>query len=332
MGSGARADVVVFSPDGAYLLSGSSDGFVEAYDVSTGRIATTLEYQAKEEFLLHDTGITALAFSRDGVLLASGTSSGEIKLWDFATGTCLHKLSQAHSKTVTSLQFSPDGTQLLSSSQDHTVRIHGLKSGRVLKEFRHQSGPVASAVFADDASSVITAAEDGVLRVWSAKSAEMTGEIALSPTASVPVPLTGVVPLPHRPDAFVVQSRSDVVKTVLPRTEVIVQTYTAAAVAAGTASSSTSTSSASSASSSVAGKASGPAHKTSDLVFASPSAKGKLLFAASPDAVVYCFDTESGRLLHAYKGHAQELLALATHPVRSMVATSSADGQIKLWT
>ena len=37
---------------------------------------------------------------------------------------------------VTCLQFSKDNSQLLSASFDMTVRVHGLKSGKTLKEFR----------------------------------------------------------------------------------------------------------------------------------------------------------------------------------------------------
>ena len=37
---------------------------------------------------------------------------------------------------MTCLQFSKDNSQLLSASFDMTVRVHGLKSGKTLKEFR----------------------------------------------------------------------------------------------------------------------------------------------------------------------------------------------------
>jgi WD40 repeat protein len=39
-------------------------------------------------------------------------------------------------KGVTSVTFARDGTQVLTTSFDHTARIHGLKSGKTLKEFR----------------------------------------------------------------------------------------------------------------------------------------------------------------------------------------------------
>jgi WD40 repeat protein len=66
---------------------------------------------------------------------------------------------------VTSLAFSRDGSQLLSSSFDATARVHGLKSGKMLKEFRGHTSYVNHAIYSGDGSKVVTASTDGTVKV-----------------------------------------------------------------------------------------------------------------------------------------------------------------------
>jgi WD40 repeat protein len=62
--------------------------------------------------------------------------SVQLKVWRLATGVCLRKFAPAHPQGITSVQFTKDSTQVLTSSYDTTLRMHGLKSGKTLKEFR----------------------------------------------------------------------------------------------------------------------------------------------------------------------------------------------------
>ena len=48
----------------------------------------------------------------------------------------MRRFERAHSKGVTSVAFSRDGQQILSGSFDSSIKVHGLKSGKQLKEFR----------------------------------------------------------------------------------------------------------------------------------------------------------------------------------------------------
>lgn len=75
-------------------------------------------------------------------------------MWKVRTGQCLRKYERAHTQGVTSISFSKDGTHVLSSSYDGLVRVHGIKSGKMLKELRGHTSYVNDAIYSPDGSQV----------------------------------------------------------------------------------------------------------------------------------------------------------------------------------
>ena len=63
------------------------------------------------------------------------------------------------------MEFSRDSGQLLSASYDMTIRIHGLKSGKTLKEFRGHTSFVNMVTFVPDSPHVVSASSDGSVKV-----------------------------------------------------------------------------------------------------------------------------------------------------------------------
>ena len=82
---------------------------------------------------------------------------------------------------VKSVGFTLDGTSVCSAGSDGVVKLHGLRSGRTLRDFRGHEGEVGVAVFVrrngaststgDAAARLVSGGSDGCVKVWDVKTA-----------------------------------------------------------------------------------------------------------------------------------------------------------------
>lgn len=141
------------------------DGFIEVWNYLTGKLRKDLKYQAEENLMSMDQSVICLSFSHDSELLASGSTDGKIAIWKLQTGICTRRFSPAHSQGVTSLCFSKDASQILSCSYDHSVKIHNVKSGKLVKSFQGHTSFVNSVMYNSDNTFILSASSDGEVKV-----------------------------------------------------------------------------------------------------------------------------------------------------------------------
>jgi WD40 repeat protein len=139
---------VGYSPDSKQIASGSKDGTVRVWDVSTGERRT---YRADSGWIhsvafspdgtqiaadrtlinlstgsytrLGDNLVSSWAFSADGRFMASGTYyPAGCQIWDASTHQSIVQLV-GHIADVDSVAFFPDGKQIMSASEDGTIRV-----------------------------------------------------------------------------------------------------------------------------------------------------------------------------------------------------------------
>ncbi|KAJ7939390.1 WD40-repeat-containing domain protein, partial [Mycena leptocephala] len=213
---------VAFSPDGARIVSGSSDKTICVWDARTcealmepilghtesvwsvafspdgARIAsgsddkTILVWDARtcealmEPILGHTESVWSVAFSPDGARIASGSDDKTILVWDARTGEALIEPIQDHTDSVWSVAFSPDGARIASGSYDNTIRVWDARTGKaVMEPIRGHTGSVWSVAFSPDGARIVSGSHDKTIRVWDASMGEPVMQPIQGHTGSV---------------------------------------------------------------------------------------------------------------------------------------------------
>jgi len=152
---------VAYSPDGRYVLSGSSDDTLKLWNVSSGAEIRT--------FQGHTDSVRSVAFSPDGSYALSGSNDGTLKLWEVSSGDEIRTF-QGHTGWVQSVAFSPDGRYALSGSQDKTLKLWKVSSGDEIRTFQGHTGWVESVAFSPDGRYALSGSQDKTLKLWDVSS------------------------------------------------------------------------------------------------------------------------------------------------------------------
>ncbi|WP_225885327.1 NB-ARC domain-containing protein [Leptolyngbya sp. KIOST-1] len=148
---------VAYSPDGQWLATGSDDGTIRLWQVSTG--------QCHKTFIGHTAWVRSVVFSPNGQWLATGSNDTTIRLWQVSTGQC-HKTFTGHSVRVSSVIFSPNGQWMATSSDDATIRLWEVSTGQCHRTFTGHTNSVRSVVFSPDGQWLATGSDDATIRLW----------------------------------------------------------------------------------------------------------------------------------------------------------------------
>ncbi|RKU19182.1 hypothetical protein C6503_08160 [Candidatus Poribacteria bacterium] len=163
---------LAFSPDGRWLVSGTTEGEIRMWDVATGEALTVfseLTEPMEQEHLRH---ISALAFSPDRALLAAGTPS-QLHLWNVRTGHKLFSVSTVHKRGWRTyhdypgpLVFSPDGAIFVSGHGSGTIQLWDAKTGDRIAALDGHTQQVKTLKFSPDGEMLVSTAQDGTIFLW----------------------------------------------------------------------------------------------------------------------------------------------------------------------
>ena len=155
---------VSWSPEGNLIATGSNEGIVKLWNVTSRKLEAELPD--------HKGDVLNLAWSPDGRFLASGGGSSigkvsdqVIRVWDVNAGSILCSLA-GHTGFIADIAWSPDSTRLASVSQDNTVKVWEISSGRLISNIEAHTHNTRGVAFSPDGRILVSNSWDETLRFW----------------------------------------------------------------------------------------------------------------------------------------------------------------------
>ena len=169
---------VNFSPDSAYLLTGSNDCTARVFDVSNGSLLMVLRG--------HEDQIRTAKFCPNQTWILTSSDDRTARIWDFANAQNTRATSavpeqfvcpkyftlEGHGPQVLAADFHPEGNMVATASSDRSACIWDLSpaaSGEKPKRVQRLTGHsdwIQEIQFSAAGDMMVTASADHTARVW----------------------------------------------------------------------------------------------------------------------------------------------------------------------
>lgn len=151
---------VVISSDGQYALSGSWDGTLRLWEISSGRCT--------RRFVDHSKDVLSVAFSADNRQIVSGSRDRTVKLWN-TLGECKYTIQEdGHQDWVACVRFSPSQSApvIVSAGWDKLVKVWSLANCRLRTDLVGHTGYLNTVTISPDGSLCASGGKDGIAMLW----------------------------------------------------------------------------------------------------------------------------------------------------------------------
>lgn len=152
---------VVLSSDGQFALSGSWDGTLRLWDLSSG--------ETTRQFIGHEKDVLSVAFSADNRHIVSGSRDKTLRLWN-TLGECKHVFGaeEGHKDWVSCVRFPPvmEDPIIVSCGWDKTVKVWRLSTLKLKTNLVGHTGYVSTVTVSPDGSLCASGGKDKVAMLW----------------------------------------------------------------------------------------------------------------------------------------------------------------------
>jgi guanine nucleotide-binding protein subunit beta-2-like 1 protein len=154
---------VASSMDGKYALTGSWDGTLRLWDLTTGNTTVT--------FVGHKKDVLSVAFSVDNRQIVSGSRDKTINLWN-TLGQLKFSIDSsnvdAHTGWVSCVRFSPDvqNASVVSCGWDKMVKVWKLAQCQMQHNLDGHQEYVNTVTVSPDGSLCASGGKDGIAMLW----------------------------------------------------------------------------------------------------------------------------------------------------------------------
>ncbi|VUZ55738.1 unnamed protein product [Hymenolepis diminuta] len=170
----AHISAVCFARNMSFVFSGSTDGALKSWNLSTEASESSKMLQRGDVVGdAHEGAINCIHVSANGRSLATGSRDKTAKLWSLDGFIGRKDLQpklvgvlKGHSRGVWSVRFSEYDRILLTASGDHDLRLWNLKNLSCIQTFEGHEEPVYRAEFISKGRQILSCDQRGLVRLW----------------------------------------------------------------------------------------------------------------------------------------------------------------------
>ncbi|HUE69438.1 MAG TPA: hypothetical protein VMP01_01005 [Pirellulaceae bacterium] len=166
---GAVRDVSI-TADGRLIVSAGVDGTLRVWNRATGQLLRTVP--------AHDKPVLQFAASPDGAAVALATADGHVKLLDLPRPHPLAEIGLPAAANL--LAATADGQQLFTADGSDVLKQFDLAKRQPVRDFGGATGGVMAIGVYGRTNELLAASGDGMLRGWSLESGQPTASLLLA--------------------------------------------------------------------------------------------------------------------------------------------------------